>query len=51
MERLDIIHNITSEAQLDEAASAYKDIEKVMYNQQDLVKVLVKLFPLGVIKG
>ncbi|HHV38429.1 MAG TPA: RtcB family protein [Tepidimicrobium sp.] len=36
---------------LSEAPMAYKDIEKVMENQKDLVKPLVKLTPLGVIKG
>lgn len=34
-----------------EAPMAYKDIEKVMDCQRDLVKPLVKLMPLGVMKG
>lgn len=34
-----------------EAPMAYKDIEEVMENQKDLVKPMVKLTPLGVIKG
>ena len=34
-----------------EAPMAYKDIEEVMNNQKDLVKPLVKLSPLGVMKG
>lgn len=34
-----------------EAPMAYKDIEEVMDNQRDLVKRMVKLTPLGVIKG
>lgn len=34
-----------------EAPMAYKDIEKVMACQQDLVRPLVKLNPLGVLKG
>ena len=34
-----------------EAPQAYKDIEQVMVNQADLVDPLVKLRPLGVIKG
>lgn len=34
-----------------EAPMAYKDIEEVIENQKDLVKPLVKLSPLGVIKG
>jgi len=36
---------------LEEAPGAYKDIDKVMENQKDLVKIKVKLTPLGVIKG
>ncbi len=36
---------------LSEAPMAYKDIEEVIENQKDLVKPLVKLTPLGVIKG
>lgn len=47
----DIIHNIKSIEQLDEAPSAYKDIDTVMEEQKDLVKILVKLSPLAVIKG
>lgn len=34
-----------------EAPMAYKDIEEVMENQKDLVRPLVKLTPLGVMKG
>ena len=38
---------------LDEAKEAYKDIHKVMDNQQDLVDVLVELLPYKIpaIKG
>jgi tRNA-splicing ligase RtcB len=36
---------------LEEAPLAYKDIEAVIAAQQDLVQVLVKLRPLGVLKG
>ena len=36
---------------LDEAASAYKNIDEVMANQQDLVKIITKLSPLAVVKG
>lgn len=46
-----IIHNITSKDQLDEAPSAYKDIDVVMEEQKDLVKILVQLKPLAVVKG
>ncbi len=46
-----IIHGMRSVSELDEAAGAYKDIDVVMENQKDLVKILVKLEPLAVIKG
>ena len=46
-----IIHGIRHKNDLDEASSSYKDIEVVMENQKDLVKILVKLSPLAVIKG
>lgn len=51
MEDKGVIHNIRTEKDLDEACGAYKDIEEVMDNQKDLIKVLVKLTPLAVIKG
>jgi tRNA-splicing ligase RtcB len=46
-----IIHGLRSKHDLDEAPGAYKDIEEVMAQQQDLVKVTVRLRPLAVIKG
>ncbi len=46
-----IIHSIRNVKDLDEASGAYKDIDVVMDNQKDLVKILVKLEPLGVVKG
>jgi len=46
-----IIGKPRSNSDLDEAPGAYKDIDEVMGNQEDLVKVLVKLSPMGVIKG
>ena len=46
-----IIHSIRTEKDLDEAPSAYKNIEDVMTNQSDLIKILVELKPLAVIKG
>jgi tRNA-splicing ligase RtcB len=46
-----IIHAIRNQKDLDEAASAYKDIDRVMENQQDLVKIKIKLEPLAVVKG
>ncbi len=35
----------------EECAGAYKDIDEVMVNQRDLVKPLVRLRPIGVVKG
>lgn len=46
-----IIHSVRNQNDLDEAPSAYKDIEQVMANQTDLVKIKVALEPLAVIKG
>ena len=46
-----ILHAIRGKQDLEEAPSAYKNIDEVMENQKDLVEVLVELQPLGVIKG
>jgi len=46
-----IVHGIRHKNDLDEAAGAYKNIEDVISQQLDLIKVLVKLKPLAVIKG
>lgn len=46
-----ILHAIRGVHDLDEAAGAYKDIQDVMKNQEDLVEILVELQPLAVIKG
>ena len=51
MNKKGIIHNMNSIKDLDEATGAYKDIDVVMANQMDLVKIVRKLFPLAVIKG
>ena len=51
LETQGIIHSIRSQAQLDEAISAYKDINIVMEEQKDLVDIVVELKPLAVIKG
>ena len=48
---LGIVHSIRNINDLDEAPSAYKDIDVVTEEQKDLVKILVKLSPLGVVKG
>jgi tRNA-splicing ligase RtcB len=46
-----IIHSIIEQKDLDEAPSAYKNIDVVMENQSDLVEIVVELEPLAVIKG
>lgn len=46
-----IIHAIRGNKDLDEASGAYKDIDTVMKNQEDLVKIIIKLNPIAVIKG
>lgn len=48
---LGIIHGIREQRQLDEAPSAYKDIDLVIANQRDLVEPIVVLSPIAVIKG
>lgn len=53
-EKLDkkgILHAIRGKNDLEEASSAYKDIDVVMEEQKDLVEILVKLEPLAVVKG
>ncbi|HUW24003.1 MAG TPA: RtcB family protein [Patescibacteria group bacterium] len=47
----DIIGAPRSRDELQEAPSAYKDINKVIDQQKDLVKVLIKLNPIAVITG
>jgi tRNA-splicing ligase RtcB len=51
MDALGIIHSMNSLNDLDEAASAYKDISLVMNQQADLVKIIHELSPLAVVKG
>ncbi|MCP4119837.1 MAG: RtcB family protein [Desulfobacteraceae bacterium] len=51
LERLGVIHAIRHVRDLDEASSAYKDIDMVMENQKDLVEVVMELTPLAVVKG
>jgi tRNA-splicing ligase RtcB len=51
LDKRGILHAIRGKKDLDEASGAYKDIDLVMSEQSDLVKVLVKLEPLAVIKG
>ena len=51
MESKGIVHSIRSQRDLDEAASAYKDIDQVIALESDLVSVKTKLEPIAVIKG
>jgi tRNA-splicing ligase RtcB len=45
------IHFSVSPRHLDEAPDAYKDINRVIANQRDLVEVVTELRPLAVVKG
>lgn len=51
LEAQGIVHAIRSQKDLEEAAGAYKDIDKVMANQTELVKIVTELSPVAVIKG
>ena len=51
LDEQDIVHGIRNINDLDEATSAYKNIEQVMTNQSDLVEVVTELFPILSIKG
>lgn len=51
LDKKGIIHSVRNKEDLDEAPSSYKNIDIVMEEQKDLVKILVELEPLGVIKG
>ena len=45
-----VVHGLNSN-NLDEAPGAYKNIDEVMHNQNDLVKIVAKLVPLASVKG
>lgn len=51
LEELGIIHAIRCQNDMQEASGAYKDIETVIANEADLVKVKTRLLPIAVIKG
>jgi tRNA-splicing ligase RtcB len=51
LEQKKILHSIKNKKDLDEAPGAYKNIQRVMEQQKDLVDILVKLSPLAVVKG
>ena len=46
-----LLHTVRGKSSLDESPSAYKDIEKVMKLQEDLIDIVVELSPLACIKG
>ena len=48
---LGVIHAVRHKSDLDEAPGSYKDIQKVMNLQRDLIDIEIELRPLAVIKG
>lgn len=51
LEAKGIVHGIRNQDDMQEASGAYKDIEEVIANELDLVKVKTRLLPVAVIKG
>lgn len=51
LEARGILHALRHKKDLEEAAGAYKDIDKVIDSQRDLVSVITTLHPLAVVKG
>ena len=51
LEAKGIVHAIRSQDDMQEASGAYKDIDTVIANEADLVRVKTKLLPVAVIKG
>ncbi len=51
MDAKKIIHGLRVQRDLDEAASAYKDIDQVIALEADLVKIKTRMEPIAVIKG
>jgi tRNA-splicing ligase RtcB len=51
LEKQGIVHSIKGVRDLDEAPSAYKNIETVMELQMDLISIIKDLAPIAVIKG
>ncbi len=51
LESKGIVHAIRCQDDMQEASGAYKDIETVIMNELDLVKVKTRLLPIAVIKG
>lgn len=51
LEAMGVVHAIRTRGDMQEASGAYKDIEEVIANELDLVKVKTRLLPIAVIKG
>lgn len=51
LEAQGIVHAIRCQKDMQEASGAYKNIEEVIANEADLVKVKTRLLPVAVIKG
>ena len=51
LNKKNILHSINKKKDLDEAPSAYKNIDMVMKNQTDLLDIVIELSPIAVIKG
>ena len=51
LEAKGIVHAIRYQSDMQEASSAYMNIEEVIANELDLVKVRTRLLPVAVIKG
>ena len=51
LEAKGIVHGIRSQNDMQEASGAYKDIDTVIGNEKDLVRVKTRLLPIAVIKG
>ena len=51
LEAKGIVHGVRYQKDLEEASSAYKDIDEVMANQADLARITTALEPIAVIKG
>lgn len=51
LEAKGIVHAIRCQDDMQEASGAYKDIEAVIKNELDLVKIKTRLLPIAVIKG
>lgn len=51
LESKGIVHAVRYQEDMQEATGAYKDIETVIANELDLVKVCTRLLPVAVIKG